>query len=200
MSHENIKDFLQLKNKIVKSIIKDIFKNKILCNRNGEILNEQDLLDILSNKIDKCSGITINNNMPVQCTKNVLFNGYCKHHNKKYEHKNNLGICMEEDNTIEFEIENENDNDNDNHEITTRVKKFINDSFYYVDDHFIYLNNSSNIKVGYIKNDEYIMSDDPFILDDNFIYLNNSSNTKIGYFKNDEYILSDDPFMLNTTS
>jgi hypothetical protein len=164
----NIKDFLQLKNKIIKSVIKDIFKNKILCSsRNGNILDEQELLDILSNKIEKCIGITINNNIAIQCTKNGIFNGYCKQHNKKYEYKNNTNIYKDsthnyiEDSTHNYELEIENQ---DTNEISMKTRKFINDSFYYVDDNFIYSNNISNTKVGYIRNDEYILSDDPFIL------------------------------------
>jgi hypothetical protein len=164
----NIKDYIQLKNRIIKSIIKELFKNKITCNRKGEILNEQELLSILintSNKVEKCLGVIISNNFPSQCTKNALFNGYCKQHLKKYETKKyeieNQHIIdyeMENDNFIDYEIEDKKNS------YKNKIKKFINDSFYYVDNNFIYSLENMNTKVGYIKNGEYIISDDPFIL------------------------------------
>ena len=42
-------------------------------------------------------------------------------------------------------------------------KQLIDNSFYYIDDSFIY-NTSTLEKVGYIENNEFILTDDPFIL------------------------------------
>jgi hypothetical protein len=164
MPNENldIKDFLQLKNKITKSIVKNIFKNKIICNKNGEILNEQELLDIVSNKIEKCTGVTISNNIPSQCSKNGVFEGYCKQHYNKYFDKDKLKDKLENKETYDFIYESESESESES--IEPKIKKFINDSFYYIDDNFIYLSNLSNTKVGYIKNGEYVLSDDPFLL------------------------------------
>ena len=48
-------------------------------------------------------------------------------------------------------------------DISKLSKKFIEDSFYYIDSKFIYDANDYR-KVGYVDNNEYILTDDPFIL------------------------------------
>lgn len=182
----NIKEFIQLKNKIIRTIVKDLFKNKIVCTRNNNLLNEGELVNILintSNKVEKCIGITINNNIPTQCSRNSLIDGYCKKHYKKYQAKKNKDNI--DSKNITYEIERHDSRDSHNsHEIEVnklsikcvdgkKTKKFINDSFYYVDDKFIYSldlkSGSIYTKVGYIKNGEYILSDDPFILNTDYI-------------------------------
>lgn len=193
----NVKEFIQLKNRIIRNIIKDLFKNKIVCTRKNDILNEQELINILintSNKVDKCVGITINNNIPNQCTRNSVIDGYCKKHYKKYQakqNKNHKDINTFNSN-ITFEIDKKEQDQGEQflkeqdpkeqdpkvQNKTKKIKKFINDSFYYVDDKYIYSldlkHGNIYTKVGYIKsthghNDEYILSDDPFILNQDYI-------------------------------
>jgi hypothetical protein len=112
-----------------------------------------------------CKGISKNGN---KCTRKASDDSkYCKTHNylSYREHLNN-----KQDDIIEnvFVIEKNNlDNNSDNNlDIENMDLKFINDSFYYTDNNYIY-EKDSLIKVGYIHNNEYILTDDPFILFNN---------------------------------
>lgn len=116
-----------------------------------------------TNNILICKGISKNGN---KCSRKASENSkYCKTHNylsyreminEKFENIqiNNpdpINIIQNED-ILEKPIKIEN-----------MELKFIDDSFYYIDNKFIYEKDTLN-KVGYIHNDEYILSDDPFIL------------------------------------
>lgn len=103
---------------------------------------------------------------------------YCKIHiNNVYKYKS-----QNNDFDINTKITNNNskievlstlflyENNNEESKIKNNlIKKFINDEFYYIDDKYIY-NNNTYIKCGYIDKDdnkeEYIFTDDPFILDE----------------------------------
>jgi len=144
------------KNKIIKECIKSIYKK---CNINDKKTNEQISDDklykiLLEQKIIKrCIGCT--NTVPInQCSRNAIDNfDYCKTHLYKISlkgeniAKSSINICKDKD------IKKDKLN---------LTKKFIDDTFYYIDEKLIY--NTNLEKVGYINNNEYILSSDPFIL------------------------------------
>lgn len=110
---------------------------------------------------------------------------YCKMHvnniykynlqNDKYNLQNdnyNLNKNNITKHTIFLYENNESDDNNDkckNIDKTKMIKKFINDEFYYIDDKYIYDNNTF-LKCGYIdkkhNKEEFVFTDDPFILED----------------------------------
>lgn len=95
-----------------------------------------------------------------RCTKNASedFN-YCKLHLKKELHKQLYQSKEQKHQQCVIE------------EINASVvapslglqKKFIQDSFYYIDSAFIYAIDDRR-RVGIIENQEYILTDDPFVL------------------------------------
>jgi hypothetical protein len=152
----------QYKKKIIKDVLKTLCKQYFIYDTND---NEVDI-DTLQKQflfpkvLRRCIGTT-NTNPVSQCSKNAIDNyDYCKIHLYK--------MCLSrhdiDDTThdsyippIEFNCTSK---PTDVHNLQ---KKFIEDSFYFVDDKFIY--DSNNIKVGYICNEEYILTSDPFILE-----------------------------------
>jgi hypothetical protein len=153
----NEQQFLEnFKKRIVKDTIKKICKNYIILNDNNQEINEEELLNqLLKPKIIKrCVGTT--KGTPVlQCTRNALDGyDYCKSHLYKLclqETKQNVNLPE-----VSFQKLEKSD-------ITGLQKVFIDDSFYFVDDKYIY--DTNNIKVGYISNKEFILTSDPFILE-----------------------------------
>jgi hypothetical protein len=146
-----------------KRIIKDTIK--ILCNQYHVYDSDENLLDaetlqkqILTPKIIKrCIGTT--NTAPVsQCTRNAIDNyDYCKTHLYR------MCLKSQEDEEFSTPIEYKTHTNNITTPIQNLKKKFIDDSFYFVDDKFIY--DSDNLKVGYIHNNDFILTSDPFLLD-----------------------------------
>ena len=111
--------------------------------------------------ISICKGISKNGN---KCTRKASDNSkYCKTHNylSYREQLNNKS-----DDITENVFVIEKNNSYDNLDIENMDLKLINDSFYYTDNNYIY-DKDSLTKVGYIYNNEYILTDDPFILFDN---------------------------------
>jgi hypothetical protein len=149
-----------------KRIIKDTIKT--LCNQyhiydSGDNLLDAETLQqqILTPKIIKrCIGTT--NNAPVsQCTRNAIDNyDYCKTHLYR------MCLKSEEEQEFNIPIEYKAPMKNNTISIQTLKKKFIDDSFYFVDDKFIY--DADNLKVGYIdnNNNNYILTSDPFVLEE----------------------------------
>lgn len=149
----------QYKKKIIKDMLKTLCKQYTIFDSND---NEVDI-DHLQKQflfpkvVKRCIGTT-NTNPVSQCSKNALDNyDYCKIHLYK--------ICLSKQTDkeesyippIEFTCTTSEV------ELTQLRKKFIEDSFYFIDDKFIY--DASNNKVGYISNGEYILTSDPFILE-----------------------------------
>jgi hypothetical protein len=153
----------QFKKRIVKETLKTLYSQyKIYDSDDNEVNLETLQMKMLSPKIVKrCIGTT--NTSPVsQCSKNALDNyDYCKIHlykmclvNKDSNDSNESKI-----HSIEYKCSNTHiSNDN-----LSLKKVFIDDSFYYTDNIFIY--DSNNTKVGYISKNEYILTSDPFILE-----------------------------------
>lgn len=149
----------QYKKRIIKDVLKTICKQYTIYDINDNEI-DMDVLykQLLTPKIVKrCIGTT--NTQPVsQCSRNAIDNyDYCKTHLYKMcltreKEENEIKSYPIEYNAIGLTTD-----------VSKLKKKFIEDSFYFVDDKFIY--DTNNIKVGYISNDEYILTSDPFILE-----------------------------------
>lgn len=152
----------QYKKKIIKDMLKTLCKQYTIFDSNDNEVNIDSLQKqfLFPKVVKRCVGTT-NTNPVSQCSKNALDNyDYCKIHLykmclSKHEDKNDSYIPP-----IEFTCITNSDT---NRESTQLKKKFIEDSFYFVDDKFVY--DSTNNKVGYISNGEYILTSDPFILE-----------------------------------
>lgn len=170
-----IENTKELPNKINKAFQKDLdniinvlVENFDIYQRDSKVRIDRDILyKFITKDLKKesnCSAITKNGLM---CTKKSHGNSnYCKiHYNKHFFQNKNI----QNNNTV-----NVNDNDSiviiekevceENVQGDNLQKKFIEDSFYLVDDKYIY-DKETYEKVGYINsNGEYILTDDPFIL------------------------------------
>lgn len=171
----DIKSILQFV--LLKYDVKDRYSNKVVrLDEIEKLVNENFNLQ----KKESCFAITSSGNRC--CRKQATDSKYCKLHqqsnyNNKLKntvlhfkntselitqnHYNNLQLqlikTINEDNKI-----NNTNNKND------YIKKLIDDSFYYIDNKYIYDINTKE-KVGYIKYNEslpkYILTDDPFELE-----------------------------------
>lgn len=151
------------KKKIIKETLKTLFKNYQVYDSNDNLVDIETIQhQLLSPKVIKrCIGTT--NTSPVtQCTRNAIENyDYCKSHLYKMCFLKSESNKHDEDiMSVEYKSIN-NDNIIDKNKLK---RKFIEDSFYFVDNKFIY--DSSYNKVGYInETNNYILTNDPFILE-----------------------------------
>ena len=149
-----------------------LFKKKkydILYKNSNNTVKYKEFLDHFINGLEDkkeniCLGISQNGN---KCCRKAQDNSnYCKVHfylefrNKEDNQKRDTIFIINENNKDnKFDVKKQN-----------LQKVFIEDSFYYKDDKFIYdtfKNPDGTInyqKVGYIENNELILTDDPFIL------------------------------------
>lgn len=161
MNLEELDDskFLEkFKIKIIKNILKVLCKKYEMYEK-GVKVTEDEMLKYLKNleKKEKTQCMGILNNLQ-RCKRNATIeSNYCKTHYKVKKEvkeiflKENF-IMRSEVNFVEKEIE------------TNLKKRFINDSFYYTDDNYVY-DIESMEKVGYKYENEFVLSMDPFILD-----------------------------------
>lgn len=154
----------KFKKETVKKVVKDLLKKYVVLDKNMDKVNEEKLIkDLLSvEEIRRCNGVVNSGGCFTQCTRNAQGEEmYCKIHLKKYQNKlcsNQAQVSQEKLYIVTTEHLDEND-------LANCRKVFIDDSFYFVDDHFIYDNsNKTLMKVGYIDGGEYVLTDDPFIL------------------------------------
>ena len=105
-----------------------------------------------------CKGISKNGN---KCSRKVNENSnYCKTHNYLSYREIINDKC---ENIFVIESNKKYQDAPHNLQIDNMELKFINDSFYYTDNNYIYEKDTLD-KVGYIHNNECIFTDDPFIL------------------------------------
>ena len=145
------------KKKIIKETLKTICKNYTIYDSDDNLVDFETIQKqlLLSKTLKRCVGTT--NTSPVtQCTRNAVENyDYCRTHLYK--------MCLKTESVddVSFEIEF---NLNKVNECKNNLKKkLIDDSFYYIDEKFIYDTNYN--KVGYIEDERYILTSDPFILE-----------------------------------
>lgn len=159
--------------KLIKQCIKTIYKNYQIYNEYDDIVSEKEIeqLFLKPKIIKRCIGTT--NTTPImQCSRNAMENSdYCKTHIYK------MGMLKQDNQNVSFEfkmIKNEQNDEllkdknvlKDKHGLKDKhlIKKFIDDSFYLTDNKYIY-NPDTMSRVGYIDNNEYILTSDPFILE-----------------------------------
>ena len=122
--------------------------------------------ELLSPKIIKrCIGTT--NTSPItQCSRNALDDyDYCKTHMYKLGSTHIQKEQIDNSNIlVQYKYANNSNFDRLSHE--KLKKKFIDDTFYLIDDKFIYVYNDNDTleKVGIIDNNNYILTSDPFVL------------------------------------
>ena len=149
------------KKRIIKELLKNLLKNYKVYDVNDNIVDKDILYDqlIVAKVVKRCVGVT-NTNPISQCTKKALDNyDYCKTHLSKMCFKKVEEDCVDKC-LIYFESNDKISSESQNSNLR---KKFIDDSFYLIDDKFIYDNDYK--KVGYIENSRYILTNDPFILE-----------------------------------
>jgi hypothetical protein len=155
------KFFENYKKRIIRDIIKTLCKNYKVYNSNNVLMDIEILQKeiLIPKTIKRCIG-AINTANVSQCSRNAIENyDYCKTHLYK--------ICLRSEETVSQKIQpiefNINSSNNNSQEQYNLKKKFIDDSFYFIDSKFIY--DTNYIKVGYVYNNEYILTSDPFLLD-----------------------------------
>lgn len=156
------KFFENYKKRITRDIIKTLYKNYKIYNSENVLIDIETLQqEILTPKnIKRCVGTT--NTTPIsQCTRNTLDNyNYCKTHLYKICLQSQLQENNCQTSPINFitptEIKYTKNKNN-------LKKKFIEDSFYFIDDKFIY--DTDYIKVGYIQHNDFVLTSDPFVLE-----------------------------------
>lgn len=166
----DVKFLENYKKRIIKELLKNICKSYKVYDNNDNIVDKDTLYDqlMVPKVIKRCVGVT-NTNPISQCTKKALDNyDYCK------THLSNIYLKKSEEEYVDdifitLEL-NDNLNTHKPENNMNLKKKFIEDSFYFIDNQFIYDN--SYRKVGYIDNHNtefeetrYILTDDPFILE-----------------------------------
>lgn len=156
----NEQQFLEnFKKRIIKETVKQICKTyTVFDNDENEIYEEELIKSFLQPKIIKrCVGTT--KGTPVsQCNRHAIDGyDYCK------SHLHNICLQESKDDTCNFEITFTQNKLVQNIDKSELQKVFIEDSFYFVDNKYIYDN--QHTKVGYISNKDFILTSDPFILE-----------------------------------
>jgi hypothetical protein len=182
MNDDSCKLLETYKKKISRNIIDNIYEKYDLYDKKSHELIDKETLEknlIFKKHKKQCIGTT--KSFPIsRCSRNAIDNyDYCKTHLKRYSpNKNNQSNHNSTFNLNLDEYNNEYNNEYlpdtpDTLDIqtnklvipTTFSKKFIEDSFYYINsnDNYIYDIKSLD-KIGYIdSNNEYIFSIDPFV-------------------------------------
>lgn len=165
------KEYIVLKKKIQKEFIQQLYNKYLVFDRDGnQVLINEFSLELFK----QCVGVNPNNK---QCQQNALINGnYCAKHFKKYIKENGKEHIKEnmKENLTTSDLEEISDTSQLSvltHftykesliDKETLQKKFIEDSFYYIDDKYIY-DMTTLEKLGYIQNNRFILTNDPFIL------------------------------------
>jgi hypothetical protein len=164
--------------KDIENSIDELFQKFDIFKRNTDkLIDKDDLINIFLKPFDivYCSAATKSNK---RCKyKTVNNSNYCSRHLRESHnlkdiiHYPNFKLMENKENTNEindfFLIKNTENNEIEN----SNLKKIlIQDSFYMIDDKWIYnissyYDKNSYEKVGYIDGEEYILTNDPFILD-----------------------------------
>lgn len=148
--------------KYKKTVIKQSIK--ILLSKIKIDYTEEELFEILiqTNIKKRCVGIT---STLKQCISNASGDlDYCKKHMFNYGLSNNSKSNSKSNSNFNLEVVPENLSSSLSLSFHENLKKkFIDDAFYYIDEHYIY-DIKTIEKVGINYNGEFILSCDPFIL------------------------------------
>ena len=138
--------FNELRNTIIKNTVKNILKLYTIKDIQGNVIPLKQLEEELL-QTNKCVGVTNLN----QCTKKTLPNEvYCSIHYKK-----NFVRDQEFEEFQEFEELVDTSN---------YRKQLIDNAFYFIDEKYNCIYNLDGKKVGIVRNEKYLLTDDPFIL------------------------------------
>lgn len=167
MDEHNLNPLLEkYKKTITRDIIKKLYEKYTIYDDDENEINEKeikDYLEKLNNPIKKrCCGVSKSYGIPTQCKSFAITNfDYCKGHMMTYGNCGGKKI-KQEIQDIDVEISKNTERVDEHIDFINLKMKFIEDSFYYVDSNFIY--NKLKQKVGYVENNEFILTDDPYIL------------------------------------
>lgn len=156
----NEQKFLEnYKKRIIKDVLKTLCKDYKIYDDNDTLQNSETLYKNIMNPkvVKRCIGVT--NTQPIsQCTRNAVdVYDYCKTHLYKMCFQKNEATA-ETTTDVEYIFTSQKEN------VSTKLKKkFIENSFYFIDDKYIY--DTNYVKVGYIQDNNYILTSDPFILE-----------------------------------
>lgn len=161
-----IDQFNVLRNTIIKSVIREIYKNYKIQDLNNNSIPKEQLMSIFIDK-KKCIGVINSQRGITQCTKNALYdNDYCeKHYKKNYKDYFKEDISTEE---CTEEYTESSDTEMENEYIQKLKKKLIKDTFYYVDYKYNFVYDLNCKKVGIIRDSNFILTDNPMILQNLF--------------------------------
>jgi hypothetical protein len=160
-----IDQFNTLRNTIIKSVVREIYKNYKIQDSNNNLVPKEQLISIFIDK-KKCIGVINSQRGVSQCKKNAIYdNDYCEKH-----YKNNYkDYCKEDcDITTEEYTESSEETEMENEYIQKLKKKLIKDTFYYVDYKYNFIYNLDCKKVGIIRDSNFILTDNPMILQNLF--------------------------------
>ena len=147
-------DYSKLKKSIIKKVVKELKQKYVVSDRNGRVIDENEILGSFNNK---CIGVTSSN---TRCTRNAYGDSeYCKTHSNKPVKFSSECEFVE----VEYIYSTAE-------KIDTRKlsKKFIQDTFYYIDIVNCFIYTKDGTKVGIIGDDEeFILTNNPYILNPN---------------------------------
>lgn len=181
MNDDSCKLLEKYKKKISQDIIDNIYeKYNLYDKKSHELIDKETLKKNLIFKKQKKQCIGTTKSFPIsRCSRNAIDNNdYCKTHlfkyspnkNNQFDHNSTFKDSINEPNNQPNDTPNEylhNTLDIQTNKLdipNTFSKKFIEDSFYYINsnDNYIYDIKSLD-KIGYISNNEYIFTIDPFV-------------------------------------
>lgn len=146
----------KFKKKVIKECLKSVYSKYRVVNDDGYDIDIEDLNEALFTpllKTKRCIGTT--NSSPIsQCSRNALTDSdYCK------KHMFNIGLQSDK-NDVSFYVKKRKPETVCESSLT---KKFIEDTFYYIDNQYVYDLNLE--KVGYMDDGNCVLTSDPFILE-----------------------------------
>lgn len=151
---EDVKEYVKFRDKIKKEIINLIYEKYIIMDKHGNFIDKNNLK--LENINKRCIGVLSNYK---QCNKIALSdNEYCKTHlfSNKMSTFNNKSNDKDTDIIIQTQKECLNLSNN-------LKKQFIEDTFFWIDDKYIY-DIDSYEKVGIIIDNQFKLTSDPYLL------------------------------------
>jgi hypothetical protein len=157
-----IEKYQKLISRDIETIINYIFDNYTVEDKTTEKrIDRKEIISHFLSKgedvIQRCCGINQNGS---RCSRNTLENKmYCKIHILKFD--TSLFKTCQHQHQHQHQVQEETKSAHPN--ISELDKIFIDNSFYYVDEKYMY-DVSTGEKVGFQQNGEYIVSNDPFIL------------------------------------
>lgn len=149
-------DFAKLQINIAKKVIKKINKTFKVTDKNGDSLTDKDIFSMLITPKKTCIGTVTKCGQTVQCGRKIVENeDYCSVHLKKKVELASEAKFIQVDYIYE--------NTDNNVDITGLQKKFIEDTFYYIDINNNTIYTKDGNKAGIVNDKEYVLTNNPYI-------------------------------------